>query len=70
MIFTLGLLTWNHSLKINSEVSDIKRQVEEHSANLINIDNGLGEMHGKLKCIEGQNHHLLEENMKLKERMV
>jgi hypothetical protein len=44
--------------------------VEEHSANFINIDNGLGEMHGKLKFIEGQNHHLLEENMKLKERMV
>jgi hypothetical protein len=56
MIFTLGLLTWNHTLKIDSEVSDIKRQVEEHSANFINIDNGLGEMHGKLKFIEGQNH--------------
>jgi hypothetical protein len=27
-------------------------------------------MHGKLKFIEGPNHHLLEENMKLKERMV
>lgn len=27
-------------------------------------------MHGKLKSIEGQNHNLLEENMKLKERMV
>ena len=60
----------SHCLKIDSEVSDIKRQVEEHSANFINIDNGLGEMHGKLKFIEGQNYNLLEENMKLKERMV
>lgn len=40
----------SHCVKIDSEVSDIKRQVEEHSANFINIDNGLGEMHGKLKC--------------------